>query len=122
VATLLWTLSFGVPLLLAVGALWLGHRRIAALTVQCERELPPGEPRRSWMTLLGWWTLNIAATVFTGAQVAMTWTPLLQEPPVAMNLARCAALLAVLIMWQAIFCWAILAAIDRRWGGAHAAA
>ena len=120
--TLLWTLSLGLPLFLAVGTLWLGRGRIAALTAQSGHELPPGEPRRSSVTLLGWWTLNIVVSVFTGALVAMTWTPILREPPVAMNLARWAALLAVLLAWQAVFCWAILAAINRRWGGAHAAA
>jgi uncharacterized MAPEG superfamily protein len=120
--SLVWTLSFGIPLLLALGTLWLGHRRIAALAARAGREAPPGEPRRSSMTLLGWWALNILGTVFLGALVAMTWTPIVQEPPVAMSLARWAALVAVLLAWQAVFCWAIFAAIDRRWGGGHAAA
>ena len=120
--TLVWTLSLAAPLLLALGTFCLGHRRIAALATRQEAETPPGEPRRSLLTFVGWWALNILVAVPIGTLVAMRWTPILHEPAVTMDVARWAVLMAVLLAWQAVFCRAILSAIDERWGDGHAAA
>ena len=113
--TLIWTVSAGLPLITALVTWIVAVRRIRHLAEQQEGELPPGQPRRSWLTFTGWWAVMLSGFLFAGWVIAELWSVRLSETETGFDSLRWAALVLLETTWHVLLSVVLIRAIGRRW-------